>query len=158
MAAHASQLANSRIWFLFDQAIEQEFVNALNKAAGLIWESTGSAAPRYADKLEKTGSDLCQRIIEAREHRLKSQSPFGQTQLLHLHAARVRDALGKAQHTIVADFHRGVVDGKQMARPETETSPLIIRPAIWGMGIDGPKAWKWIKARWQRWRGTADKI
>ena len=34
-----------------DLALEQEFVNALNKAARLIWESAGSAAPQYADKL-----------------------------------------------------------------------------------------------------------
>jgi hypothetical protein len=152
-AENASQLANSRIWFLYDKAIKQEFVNALNKAAGLIWESAGSAAPRYADKLEKLGSDLCRQIILWREKRRQSHSAYGEAELLNQHIARVRDDLAKAQQTIVADFDFGVVDGKQMARPEAaETNPLILRPAFMGMGIDLPKTWNWLKARWRRWR------
>jgi hypothetical protein len=160
MSANATQLANSRIWFLYDEAIEREFVNALNRAAHLIWQIAGSAAPRYADKLEKLGIDLCHQIIESREQRRQSVSAFGETDLLNKHIARVRDALGKAQQAIVGDFRFGVVEGKQnLRRPETETSPWILRPALYGIGIDIPKAWNWLKDRWLRnRRRPADKV
>jgi hypothetical protein len=175
MSANADQLANSRIWFLYDKAVEQEFVNALNKAAGLIWASAGSAAPRYADKLEKLGSDLCHQIIESREQRRQSYSAFGEAGLLNQHVARVREALGKAQQAIVADFRFGVVEGKQMAssrvqnaagatlagdlpRPETETSPWILRPTLYGIGVDIPKAWNWLKRWFRDRRQPADKV
>jgi hypothetical protein len=43
MSANATQLANSRIWFLYDEAIEREFVNALNRAAVAVAEIGGSS-------------------------------------------------------------------------------------------------------------------
>lgn len=44
-----------------------------------------------------------------------------------------------------------------MVRAEAETSPWIFRPTIYGIQVDIPKAWKWFKGRWRRWRGAADK-
>jgi hypothetical protein len=48
MAAGNNQLGNSRLWFRYDEAIQREYENALNKAAGLVSEIVGSAAQQYA--------------------------------------------------------------------------------------------------------------
>jgi hypothetical protein len=114
MSVCAGQLGNSRIWFLYDEAIQREFENALNKAAGLVSQMAGSAAPQYAGHLDKLASELADQIIEWREQGRKTASAFGQ-EGLEAHIARLRDALGKARANIVGDFRFGVVEGKQMA-------------------------------------------
>jgi hypothetical protein len=115
VASGKGQLGNSRLWFQYDEAIQREFENALNEAAGLIVQIAGPEAPQYAEKLEKFASDLSNQIIEWREQRRKPASAFRETDLLDAHIARVREALGKARASIVGDFRFGVVEGKQMA-------------------------------------------
>lgn len=115
MSVWAGQLGNSRIWFLYDEAIQREFEEALNKAAGLVSQMAGSAAPQYAGHLDKLASELANQIIEWREQRRKAASAFGEGGLLEAHISRLRDALGKARANIVGDFRFGVVEGKQMA-------------------------------------------
>jgi hypothetical protein len=114
-SANASQLGNSRIWFLYDKAISQEFSDALNKAAGLIAAIAGTEARQYAGHLEKFALDLGNQIIEWREQRRKSASAFGETASLKEHIDRVREALGKARASIVGDFRFGVVEEKPVA-------------------------------------------
>ena len=41
VAAVNGQLGNSRLWFKYDEVIQREFENALNKAARLICEIAG---------------------------------------------------------------------------------------------------------------------
>jgi hypothetical protein len=125
VAAANNQLGNSRIWFQYEEAIEQEFVNALNKAAGLIAAIAGPAARPYAGHLENFASDLGNQIVEWREQGRKSASAFGETHLLDGHIVRVREALGKAQTHIVGDFRFGVVEGKQMASSPVQNTVTI---------------------------------
>jgi transcription antitermination factor NusA-like protein len=115
MSAHAGQLGNSRVWFLYDEAIQREFENALNKAAGLVSQIAGSAAPQHAGHLDKLASELVDQIIEWREQGRKAASAFRQEDLVVAHIARLREALGKARANIVGDFRFGIVEGKQMA-------------------------------------------
>ena len=125
MSAHAGQLGNSRIWFLYDEAIQQEFEKALNKAAELVSQITGSAAPQYAGHLDKLASGLTDQIIEWREQRRKAASAFSEGGLLEAHIARLREALGKARANIVGDFRFGMVGGKQMASSPVQNAVTI---------------------------------
>jgi hypothetical protein len=115
MSAHAGQLGNSRVWLLYDEAIQREYENALNKAAGLVSQIAGSAAPQHAGHLDKLAFELADQIIEWREQGRKAASAFRQEDLVVTHIARLREALGKARANIVGDFRFGVVEGKQMA-------------------------------------------
>jgi hypothetical protein len=133
-ATAADQLGNSRIWFQYDGAIEREFVNALNEAARLVVAIAGTAAPQYEGKLEKFASDLGDEIIQWRERGRKSASAYGETHLLDMHIARMRDDLGKAQTKIVGDFRFGVVGGEQVVSRPVQTVPerdTIAETATW---------------------------
>ncbi|HKD60050.1 MAG TPA: hypothetical protein VKB47_06295 [Terracidiphilus sp.] len=44
---------------------------------------------------------------------------------------------------------------KEAARTNIQAEPklgdaVILRPSLWGMGIDLPKAWKWMQDKWRR--------
>jgi hypothetical protein len=119
MSEWAGQLGNSRIWLVYDREIQREFEKALNKAAGLVSQIAGSAAPQYAEHLDKLASELADQIIVWREQRRNAASAFNEGGLLEAHILRLREALGKARANIVGDFRFGVVEGKQMA-----SSPL----------------------------------
>jgi hypothetical protein len=123
-SAAAGQLGNSRLWFRYDEAIQREFVDALNEAARLIAAIAGPAASQYAGHLDKLASELGDQIIEWREQGRKSASVFGQEGLA-AHIVRLRDALGKARASIVGDFRFGVVEGKQMASTPVQNAVTI---------------------------------
>ena len=121
----AGQLGNSRIWFLYDEAILREFENALNKAAGLVSQIAGSAASQYAGHLDKLAADLADQILEWREEGREAASAFAEGGHLEAHITRLRNGLGKARANIVGDFGFGVVEGKQMASSPVQNTVTI---------------------------------
>jgi hypothetical protein len=108
-------LGSSGIWFQYDDVIEQEFRNAVNKAARLIAEIAGPPAPNYVGHLERLASGLADEIIQWREQRRHAGSRYNETELLNAHINRLREVLARARENIVGDFRFGVVEGKQMA-------------------------------------------
>jgi hypothetical protein len=151
VAAGAGQLGNSRLWFQYDEAIQREYVNALNKAAGLIAAIAGAAAPQYAGQLDKFASELVDQIIEWVEQRRQSASAFNESGLLNAHVARVRDALSKARASIVGDFGFGVVEGKQMASSPVQNAVTIqnVSDSIITVVQTGHLSGKYEKFAWQ---------
>jgi hypothetical protein len=115
VASGKGRLGSSAIWFQYDDAIEQEFRNAVNKAARLIAEIAGPDARHYAGHLERFASGLADEIIQWREQRRHAVSRYNETELLNQHIDRVRGILARAGENIVGDFRFGVVEGKQMA-------------------------------------------
>jgi hypothetical protein len=114
IASGHGALGGSRVWFQYDEPIEREFVNALNKAAGLIQAIAGSAAPQYAGHLEKLASGLIEQILQWREE-ARGQGLYNDNEYRNAHIARLRRKLARAQSDIIGDFRFGVVEGKQMA-------------------------------------------
>jgi hypothetical protein len=115
VASGRGRLGSSGIWFQYDDAIEQEFRNAVNEAASLIAKIAGPAAPSYAEHLEKFASGLGDQIIQSREQRRNAGSAYSERELLNAHINRLREVLARARENIVGDFRFGVVEGKQMA-------------------------------------------
>jgi hypothetical protein len=58
IASGQGSLGGSRVWLQYDEVIEREYVKAVKKAAGLIAEISGSAAPHYADALDRLASQI----------------------------------------------------------------------------------------------------
>jgi hypothetical protein len=113
IASGHGRLGSSAIWFQYDQVIEREFVNALNRAAQLIGAIAGPAAPQYAGHLEKLASGLIEQIIQWREEG-RGKGRYSDDSL-NAHIDRVRGALTRARDNIIGDLGFGVVEGKQMA-------------------------------------------
>jgi hypothetical protein len=67
LASGHGRLGSAGIWFQYDEAIEREFVNALNKAAELIGAIAGPAAPQYAQSIDRIAGGRRQRCARCGE-------------------------------------------------------------------------------------------
>jgi hypothetical protein len=102
--------------------------------------------------------------VEAFADRLLSQLPDGG---FPHDAARIRGEYREKfrQHLegALRDIQIGFIGGRKITTAtaisrdaEATTAKLsdavILKPTLWGMGIDLPKAWKWVQDKWWRTR------
>jgi hypothetical protein len=123
VASGHGRLGSGSIWFQYDEAIEREFVHALNKAAELIGAIAGPAAPQYAGHLEKLASALIEQIVQWRDE-TRGKGRYSDDGL-NAHIDRVRSALTRARDNVVGDLGFGVVEGKQMASNPVQNAATI---------------------------------
>jgi hypothetical protein len=53
------------------------------------------------------------------------------------------------------DIEIGFIDGRRITAPSGDDPPklgeaMILKPTFMGMGVDIPKAWKWVQGLWER--------
>ena len=124
-ASGKGALGGSRVWLLYDKAIENAYVKSLHSAAQLVIEIAGTGAPQFAGRLEGLASQLTRDILAWREERRRGSSAYNDTAYLDAHLQRVRAALGEAQQNVIGDFRFGVVGGKQMVRGAVQNAVTI---------------------------------
>ena len=62
-ASGKGALGGSRVWLLYDKAIENAYVELLHSAAQLVIEIAGTGAPQFAGRLEGLASQLTRDIL-----------------------------------------------------------------------------------------------
>src|SRR5215208_5715350 len=87
-ASGKGALGGSRVWLLYDKAIENAYIGSLQSAAQLITEIAGTGALQFADCLESLASDLTRDILAWREERRRGSSAYNDTAYLDAHIKR----------------------------------------------------------------------